>query len=75
MAFKFKFRQPINLKGRDFGKLTAIRLDDSMRNRYRWLCICSCPEKKFRMVDEEKLLSKKVTSCIPCEVRAKMEKW
>lgn len=57
---------PIDLTGRRFGRLTAIRLVATGRRR-KWLCMCDCGG--VATVATDNLRSGNSTSCVRCRYR------
>jgi len=56
--------QPLKLKGRKFGRLTAIRrVKNTKHGLTRWLCECSCAQKTRKVVRGIYLTSGKICSC------------
>lgn len=54
--------KPLDITGKRFGKLTAIRrLDEKKNKSYLWLCKCDCGGTKT--VSARDLNSKRITSC------------
>lgn len=59
------------LVNQKFGDLKVIRQDNPTREAYWWICRCWCGD--IRRVEERRLMSGKITMCVACEARAKME--
>ena len=58
--------------GQKFDDLKLIRHAEQGGSAYWWVCKCWCDNT--RVVEESRLLSGKITMCVACETRAKMNK-
>lgn len=54
-------RKPLNLTGKTYGKLTAIKIHKRDRKRVIWECLCDCGETTY--VETSKLKNQKTKSC------------
>lgn len=58
--------------GQKFGDLKVIGTSFTIGGAIWWPCLCKCGNN--RGVEEKRLVSGKITCCIPCEIKRKMEK-
>ena len=62
----------LTLIGQKFGDLKVTSQPFDIAGAKWWPCQCWCGN--MRGVEEKRLVSGKITCCIPCGVRKKMEK-
>jgi len=46
-----------------FGRWRLVRREETIRNRARWLCVCSCPEATEKIITQANLRNGHSTSC------------